>query len=231
MTVTIKNATVTWSNMLRKPSKDLLSREFCVELPSDSPEVEKLREQFKELEEKAKKAFTTDKKCKPASREKGLGNSLFSDNDYNPGFTRLKFTIFNINDVEKTMEDGSKKKVREEKLSRIYKDLDFIYKVNNDGKKEFFIDGTTKHWVPNSEDVVDIVCSLCASYNKSDNRVTIRLKADDVKIVKTSYQGGGSKYVFITLDEDQDIETKVENSKPVDEDATFTADELSELDI
>ena len=51
------------------------------------------------------------------------------------------------------------------------------------------------------------------------------------RIVKTSYQGGGSKSVFITLDEDQDIETKVENSKPVGEDATFTADELSELDI
>ena len=113
----------------------------------------------------------------------------------------------------------------------MYKDLDFIYKVNNDGKKEFFIDGTTKHWVPNSGDVVDITCSLCASYYKSKNKVTIHLKADDVKIVKTSYQGGGSKSAFITLDEDQDIETKVEKSKPVDEDATFTADELSELDI
>ena len=48
MTVKIKNATVTFSNMLNKLNKDLLSREFCIELPSESPEVKQLQTEFKE---------------------------------------------------------------------------------------------------------------------------------------------------------------------------------------
>ncbi len=234
MSVTIKNAQVTWSNMLNKLDKKLLSREFCIELPSDSPEIKQLCEEFKMLEEKAKLAYTEQqgKKVKGASQEKGLGAYLFSENDYNPGYTRLKFTIFNINDVEETLEDGSKVKKRVERLNPVYKNLDFCYKINNNGQKEYTIDGSTKHWLPLSENIVDIKCSLVASYNKTDNRVTIRLKADDVCIIKASDFNKGSGSGFITLStENEEIEQRVEQVKPVETSEQFTAEELSELDI
>ena len=234
MTVEIKNATVTWSSLLRKKDKDLKSRSFSIELPSDSPEIEKLRKDFEDLNQKAMAGFTKDKKVKPVDKYGNkLGKSLFTDNEYNPGFTRLEFSIFGTKEVEKELEDGTKKTVQEEELKRMYKNLDFMYRVNNDGKKEYYIDGTDKHWLVGGGDTVDIKCSLVASYLKAKNRVHIALKADDVKIVKTSYTGGGGNGGFITLsDENEEIETKVEKAKPAKDDSvTFTADELQELDI
>ena len=239
MSVTISNATVTFSNMLNKKTKDMFSRYFCVELPTDSPEIQKLQKEFKELEEKAKVHFTEEqgKKVKNASSEKGLGASLFSENEYNPNHTQLKFTIFNFNDVEKKLEDGTTKKERIEKLNSIYKNLDFCYRVNNDGKKEYTIGDTEKHWLPLSENIVDIKCSLVATYNKSDNRVSIKLKADEVKIVKASEFNGSKRSNYLTLsDEDEQVVEKVEKAKPaksekVEEEAMFSSEELAELDV
>lgn len=236
MSVTIKNAKVTFSNMRNKPNPKLLSREFCIELPSDSPEITALREQFKELENKAKLAYSEKegKKVKGASTEKGLGEYLFSENEYNPGFTRLKFTIYNMRDVEDKKEDGSVIKRRVEKLAPMYKNLDFMYKINNNGQKEYMIPDKDIHWMPLSENIIDINCSLVASYNKTDNRVTIRLKADDVKIVQTSDFGGksGGSFGFLTLDdENEEIQTKVEKKEPVKEEEMFTAEELAGLEV
>lgn len=235
MSVTIKNAKVVFSNMKNKPNPKLLSREFSIELPSDSPEIETLRTQFKELENKAKLAYSEKegKKVKGASTEKGLGDYLFNDNEYNPGFTRLKFTIFNMKDVEDKKEDGSIVKRRVEKLSPIYKNLDFMYKINNNGQKEYMIPDKDVHWMPLSENIINIECSLVASYNKADNRVTIRLKADDVNILQTSDFGKSSGgFGFLTLDDSNEhIENKVEKKSSVEESDTFTAEELASLDV
>lgn len=233
MSVTIKNAKVTFSNMRNKMNPQLLSREFCIELPSDSPEITQLREEFKKVEEKAKAYYTekNGKKCKPASTEKGLGDYLFSENDYHPGFTRLKFTIYNIREKEVKLEDGSTKKTRVEVLSSLYKNLDFCYKINNNGAKEYTLEGKDIHWMPLSENIIDVKASLVASYNKTDNRLTIRLRADEVNILKTGEfngkSGGGD---FITLDEDVEIQNKVEKADVSNSD-TFTADELASLDV
>lgn len=232
MTVKIKNATVTFSNMLNKLNKDLLSREFCIELKSDSPEIKQLQTEFKELETKAKDAFSAQvgKKVKNASTEKGLGNTLFCENEYKPGYTRLKFTIYNINEMEVKQEDGTTKKQRVEKLSPIYKNLDFCYIINNNGKKEFTIQDTDKHWLPLSNNIIDVTCSLVASYNKSDNRVTIRLKADDVNIVQKEERTKNNNFYITLPSEDEVISNKVEQVA-VEENELFTVSELEELDV
>lgn len=234
MSVTIKNAKVTYSNMRNRITPELLSREFCIELPCKSEEITKLREQFKELETKAKSAFSEQegKKVKGASTERGLGSYLFDDeNEYRPGFVRLKFTIFNFNEKEVKNDDGSTKKVRVERLNPIYKNLDFCYKIDNNGKKEYTIPNKDIHWLPLSENIIDIKCSLVASYNKSDNRVTIKLKADDVNIIQASEfrkSGGG----YLTLeDEDEEIQSEVEKSEVVQEDEMFDVSDLEALNV
>lgn len=234
MSVTIKNAKVTYSNMRNRITPELLSREFCIELPCKSEEITKLREQFKELETKAKSAFSEQegKKVKGASTERGLGSYLFDDeNEYRPGFVRLKFTVFNFNEKEVKNDDGSTKKVRVERLNPIYKNLDFCYKIDNNGKKEYTIPNKDIHWLPLSENIIDIKCSLVASYNKSDNRVTIKLKADDVNIVQASEfrkSGGG----YLTLeDEDEEIQSEVEKSEVVQEDEMFDVSDLEALNV
>ena len=234
MSVTIKNAKVTYSNMRNRITPELLSREFCIELPCKSEEITKLREQFKELESKAKSAFSEQegKKVKGASTERGLGSYLFDDeNEYRPGFVRLKFTVFNFNEKEVKNDDGSTKKVRVERLNPIYKNLDFCYKIDNNGKKEYTIPNKDIHWLPLSENIIDIKCSLVASYNKSDNRVTIKLKADDVNIIQASEfrkSGGG----YLTLeDEDEEIQSEVEKSEVVQEDEMFDVSDLEALNV
>ena len=234
MSVTIKNAKVTYSNMRNRITPELLSREFCIELPCKSEEITKLREQFKELETKAKSAFSEQegKKVKGASTERGLGSYLFDDeNEYRPGFVRLKFTVFNFNEKEVKNDDGSTKKVRVERLNPIYKNLDFCYKIDNNGKKEYTIPNKDIHWLPLSENIIDIKCSLVASYNKSDNRVTIKLKADDVNIIQASEfrkSGGG----YLTLeDEDEEIQSEVEKSEVVKEDEMFDVSDLEALNV
>jgi hypothetical protein len=234
MSVTIKNAKVTYSNMRNRITPELLSREFCIELPCKSEEITKLREQFKELETKAKSAFSEQegKKVKGASTERGLGSYLFDDeNEYRPGFVRLKFTVFNFNEKEVKNDDGSTKKVRVERLNPIYKNLDFCYKIDNNGKKEYTIPNKDIHWLPLSENIIDIKCSLVASYNKSDNRVTIKLKADDVNIIQASEfrkSGGG----YLTLeDEDEEIQSEVEKSEVVQEDEMFDVSDLEALNV
>lgn len=231
MSVTIKNAKVTWSNMRNKMTPDLLSREFCIELPSDSPEITKLCADFKELEKKAKETFgeKVGKKVKGASTEKGLGASLFTENEYKPGYTRLKFTIYNINEREFKLEDGTVTKKRVETLSPIYKDLDWCYKINNNGAKEYTIPDRDTHWLPLSGNLIDVKCSLRASYNKSDNRVTIRLKADDVNILQASEfnKSGG----FLTLDGDDEVPVKVEKASVKTSDDMFEEDDMSKLDL
>lgn len=233
MGVTIKNAKVTYSNMRNRVTPELLSREFCIELPCKSEEITKLREQFKELETKAKTAFSEQegKKVKGASTERGLGSYLFEDeNEYKSGFVRLKFTIFNFNEKEIKNDDGSTKKTRVEKLNPMYKNLDFCYRIDNNGKKQYTIPNKDIHWLPLSENIVDIKCSLVATYNKSDNRVVIRLKADDVNILQASEfkKSGG----YLTLDdEDEEIQSKVENTEIVQEDELFDMNDLEALNV
>lgn len=233
MSVTIKNAKVTWSTMRNRVTPDLLSREFCIELPSDSLEVQQLCKDFKTLEAKAKEVYgeKEGKKVKSASTEKGLGASLFTENDYKPGYTRLKFTVFNFNDKEFKNEDGTTTKKRVETLSPIYKDcgLDFCYKINNNGEKEYTIPNRDTHWLPLSGNVIDVKCSLRASYNKSDNRVTIRLKADDVNILQASEFSKSSG--FLSLDGEDEIPKKVEKAVKKSDNELFEEDDMSQLDL
>lgn len=233
MSVTIKNAKVTWSTMRNRVTPELLSREFCIELPSDSEEVQQLRKDFNQLEAKAKEYYgeKEGKKVKPTSKEKGLGAYLFTENDYKPGFTRLKFIIFNFNEKEIKNENGKTIKQRVENLSPIYREsgLDFCYKINNNGEKEYTIPGTDTHWLPLSGNIIDIKCSLRASYNKNDNRVTIRLKADDVNIIQASEfaKSGG----FLALEGDEDLPKKIEKAATKSDNELFEEDDMSQLDL
>ena len=84
-------------------------------------------------------------------------------------------------------------------------------------------------WLPISGNLIDVKCSLRASYNKSDNRVTIRLKADDVNILQASEfnKSGG----FLTLDGVDEVPVKVEKASVKTSDDMFEEDDMSKLDL
>lgn len=236
MTVEFKNVKVVFSNMRNKLNKDLFSREFSIEVDVNSPEFKQLQENFKEINEKAKTYYGKQlgKKVKPASTEKGAGSYLFGERDEEYGDkARLKFVVYNTREKEVTLDDGSTKKELYEVLSPIYNgNAEFCYKLDNNGKKQYKTENGTP-WTPLSQNVIDVKCSLVASYNKSDNRVSIRLKADEVKIVESNVSGKKGGLGFVTLDDNtQNFVKEVEYTKPIEEESdTFTEDDLASLDV
>lgn len=234
MSIEFKNVKVTWSTMLRKLTPELNSKEFCFEVPADCEEIQKLRGDFEALEEKAKQHFSEKegKKVKGASREAGVGEYLFGEENKN-GNRRLKFIVFNVRENKET-------KQKEEVLASIYNQNPyFCYKVDNNGAKQYEVNG--KPWFPNSNDVINIKCSLLANYNKSAGRITIKLKADEVEIVSSNYsKKSGSSFGYLSLDNEEEefvpqakiVSTPKETPKAKEKDEEiFSAEDLASLDI
>ena len=237
MAVEFKNVKVVFSNMRNKLNKNLLTqggRMFSVEVDVNTPEFKQLQEEFKELNKMAKEAFAekSGKKVKDASKEKGVGNYLFGERDEEyADKARLKFIVYNIREKEVTGGDSTKKELYEV-LSPVYSDPNFTYKLDNNGKKQFVTEGG-KPWTPLSENIIDIKCSLVAGYNSTDSRVSIRLKADEVRIIESNVPSSNKKgYGMLTLDGAvQNVAKKVEYAKPTqDESAFFTDDDFTTLD-
>ena len=173
-------------------------------------------------------------KFKDASREKGAGRDLFEESSYAEGFAELKFNIVNVRDKETTDENGKTVKTRYEVLNPIYKSLDFIYKVNNNGEKEFSTE-KGNHWVPLNTNIIDLKCSLVASCDEKDKRPRIQIKADEVKILESTIgsKSSSSNKMYLTLDtKEEENEVKVENKKPSKKDEELvSSEELGALDI
>lgn len=234
--VEFKNVTVSFSTMLNKLDNKLFGRMFSVKIPMDSPELKELQKQFKELNAIAKEKYSEEHgvKVKDASKEKGAGRDLFEESAYAEGFAELKFNIVNVREKEVKDEDGKTSKSRYEAFNPIYKNLDFIYKINNNGEKEFSTE-KGNHWVPLNTNVIDLKCSLVASYDEKDKRPRIQLKADEVKILESTIgsKSTGTKKVYLTLGGAEDeVETKVETKKASKKDEDLiSGDELGALDI
>lgn len=232
MSTEFKNAKVIFSNMRNKVTKDMFSKEFSIAVPSDCEQIKQLQADFDTLEKKAQAFYgeREGKKVKPASREKGVGAFLLDDTYDKDGTKRLKFIVYNIREQEVKTEDGKVVKKLAEVLSPLYPKLNFCYRINNNGSKEYVTDNGTP-WLPLSENIINVKCSLRASYNKNDNRVVIRLRADDVEIVTSNYTGKG-KSSFLSLDgDDTDFEKEVEVAPKVEENEIFDANDLANLDV
>ena len=201
MTKTFKfeNVTVGFSTMLNRPEKAKFGRMFMVRVPMDSPELEKLKVAYKELNDKAKVHFGTEhgKKLKNADMQ------VFDESPYAEGFVELKFNIYNTFEEEVTNEDGTKTKVTKERLNRIYKDDNFCYKLDNNGEKAF-LSPNGKKWRPLSSNIVDVVVSLQALYDTKNNKPKIHFKAEEVRIVESEYGGKSNKSnsSILSLDDD-----------------------------
>lgn len=237
MAVEFKNVKVVFSNMRNKLNKNLQKqggRMFSVEVDANSPEFKQLQEQFNDLNKLAKEIYgeKNGKKVKDASKEKGVGNYLFGERDEEYGNNaRLKFIVYNIREKDVTTEEGTKQELYEV-LSPIYDNDKFTYKLDNNGNKQHVLE-SGKIWTPLSENTIDIKCSLVAGYNSTDNRVSIRLKADEVRIVESNVPSGGkNKMEMVTLEGVvQKNVKKVEYAQPSKDEAEFTTDELVALDV
>ena len=237
MAVEFKNVKVVFSNMRNKLNKNLQKqggRMFSVEVDANSPEFKQLQEQFNDLNKLAKEIYgeKNGKKVKDASKEKGVGNYLFGERDEEYGNNaRLKFIVYNIREKDVTTEEGTKQELYEV-LSPIYDNDKFTYKLDNNGNKQYVLE-SGKIWTPLSENTIDVKCSLVAGYNSTDNRVSIRLKADEVRIVESNVPSGGkNKMEMVTLEGVvQKNVKKVEYAQPSKDEAEFTTDELVALDV
>lgn len=237
MAVEFKNVKVVFSNMRNKLNKNLQKqggRMFSVEVDANSPEFKQLQEQFNDLNKLAKEIYgeKNGKKVKDASKEKGVGNYLFGERDEEYGNNaRLKFIVYNIREKDVTTEEGTRQELYEV-LSPIYDNDKFTYKLDNNGNKQYVLE-SGKIWTPLSENTIDIKCSLIAGYNSTDNRVSIRLKADEVRIVESNVPSGGkNKMEMVTLEGVvQKNAKKVEYAQPSKNEAEFTTDELVALDV
>lgn len=237
MAVEFKNVKVVFSNMRNKLNKNLQKqggRMFSVEVDANSPEFKQLQEQFNDLNKLAKEIYgeKNGKKVKDASKEKGVGNYLFGERDEEYGNNaRLKFIVYNIREKDVTTEEGTRQELYEV-LSPIYDNDKFTYKLDNNGNKQYVLE-SGKIWTPLSENTIDIKCSLIAGYNSTDNRVSIRLKADEVRIVESNVPSGGkNKMEMVTLEGVvQKNAKKVEYTQPSKDEAEFTTDELVALDV
>lgn len=237
MAVEFKNVKVVFSNMRNKLNKNLQKqggRMFSVEVDANSPEFKQLQEQFNDLNKLAKEIYgeKNGKKVKDASKEKGVGNYLFGERDEEYGNNaRLKFIVYNIREKDVTTEEGTRQELYEV-LSPIYDNDKFTYKLDNNGNKQYVLE-SGKIWTPLSENTIDVKCSLVAGYNSTDNRVSIRLKADEVRIVESNVPSGGkNKMEMVTLEGVvQKNVKKVEYAQPSKDEAEFTTDELVALDV
>lgn len=237
MAVEFKNVKVVFSNMRNKLNKNLQKqggRMFSVEVDANSPEFKQLQEQFNDLNKLAKEIYgeKNGKKVKDASKEKGVGNYLFGERDEEYGNNaRLKFIVYNIREKDVTTEEGTRQELYEV-LSPIYDNDKFTYKLDNNGNKQYVLE-SGKIWTPLSENTIDIKCSLVAGYNSTDNRVSIRLKADEVRIVESNVPSGGkNKMEMVTLEGVvQKNVKKAEYAQPSKDEAEFTTDELVALDV
>ena len=237
MAVEFKNVKVVFSNMRNKLNKNLQKqggRMFSVEVDANSPEFKQLQEQFNDLNKLAKEIYgeKNGKKVKDASKEKGVGSYLFGERDEEYGNNaRLKFIVYNIREKDVTTEEGTRQELYEV-LSPIYDNDKFTYKLDNNGNKQYVLE-SGKIWTPLSENTIDIKCSLVAGYNSTDNRVSIRLKADEVRIVESNVPSGGkNKMEMVTLEGVvQKNVKKVEYAQPSKDEAEFTTDELVALDV
>lgn len=237
MAVEFKNVKVVFSNMRNKLNKNLQKqggRMFSIEVDANSPEFKQLQEQFNDLNKLAKEIYgeKNGKKVKDASKEKGVGNYLFGERDEEYGNNaRLKFIVYNIREKDVTTEEGTRQELYEV-LSPIYDNDKFTYKLDNNGNKQYVLE-SGKIWTPLSENTIDIKCSLIAGYNSTDNRVSIRLKADEVRIVESNVPSGGkNKMEMVTLEGVvQKNAKKVEYTQPSKDEAEFTTDELVALDV
>ena len=237
MAVEFKNVKVVFSNMRNKLNKNLQKqggRMFSVEVDANSPEFKQLQEQFNDLNKLAKEIYgeKNGKKVKDASKEKGVGSYLFGERDEEYGNNaRLKFIVYNIREKDVTTEEGTRQELYEV-LSPIYDNDKFTYKLDNNGNKQYVLE-SGKIWTPLSENTIDVKCSLVAGYNSTDNRVSIRLKADEVRIVESNVPSGGkNKMEMVTLEGVvQKNVKKVEYAQPSKDEAEFTTDELVALDV
>lgn len=237
MAVEFKNVKVVFSNMRNKLNKNLQKqggRMFSVEVDANSPEFKQLQEQFNDLNKLAKEIYgeKNGKKVKDASKEKGVGNYLFGERDEEYGNNaRLKFIVYNIREKDVTTEEGTRQELYEV-LSPIYDNDKFTYKLDNNGNKQYVLE-SGKIWTPLSENTIDIKCSLVAGYNSTDNRVSIRLKAEEVRIVESNVPSGGkNKMEMVTLEGVvQKNVKKAEYAQPSKDEAEFTTDELVALDV
>jgi hypothetical protein len=221
-------------NKLNKNLQKQGGRMFSVEVDTNSPEFKQLQEQFNDLNKLAKEIYgeKNGKKVKDASKEKGVGNYLFGERDEEYGNNaRLKFIVYNIREKDVTTEEGTRQELYEV-LSPIYENDKFTYKLDNNGNKQYVLE-SGKIWTPLSENTIDVKCSLVAGYNSTDNRVSIRLKADEVRIVESNVPSGGkNKMEMITLEGVvQKNVKKVEYTQPSKDEAEFTTDELVALDV
>jgi hypothetical protein len=224
-TVTLKNATVSFSTMLNRPEKAKFGRCFKVLIPIDSPELEQLKSIYNELNKKATKAFS--EKLGEKIRQAIGADEVFSESLYKDGFVELKFEYAKMKEVEVEI-DGEKVKQYEEKVVPMYQKTPLVctYKgaTETEGGKKFF---------PMSSNEIDITMSLQARYSEKDKRPIIFLKAEEVEIVKSDFGDKSKKSLgYISLDEDnQTIEKRVEKKSVSQTKETFTEDELSELDL
>ena len=232
--VEFKNVEVSFSTMLNKPDNKLVKqsgRFFKVKVPMDSPELEELKKNYKDLNDKAKTVFgeQVGKKVKNAkSVEDVFPESVQEGYE---GFVELSFNVKRNKEYETKLEDGTIQKETKEVLDPIYKTDEFTYMVNNNGERVYKTE-SGKKFAPLSGNIVNITVSLTAKYNSKTNQPSIRLKAEEVKIVKSDFGGksSGPKTGFITLDDDEEIEEKVV-SKSLNKEELFSEKDLASLDI
>lgn len=224
-TVTLKNATVSFSTMLNRPEKAKYGRCFKVLVGIDSPELEQLKTIYKELNKKATKTFS--EKLGKRINQALSADEVFSESLYKDGFAELKFEYSKMKEVEVDI-DGEQVKQYEEKIIPIYQKTPLVCTYKGMTETE-----SGKKFLPMSSNEINITMSLQARYSEKEKRPIIFLKAEEIEIVKSEYgEKSKNSLGYISLDEDNEkIEKRVEK-KPVSQTKeTFTEDELSELDL
>lgn len=242
MAVTFKNAKVCFSSMKNAESKCPYGRLFRILVPMESPELEELRKQYKQLNELAKTQLGEQlgKKLKNAKSVDDVFQE--STREGEEGFCVLTFNVVRIRDKEITNEDGT---ITTKKIfvpDNLYKNGLTCCRINKQtGAKEFFIKGDPDRPIlPLSDNTVTVVVELNAKYNSKENKPSIQLKANKVVITDYSEQIGTTNpdYGTIKLDIDKHDDEPVLVSTPATKaevhqevaDEIFTSD-LSALDI
>lgn len=225
-----ENVLVSFSTMLNKPEKAQYGRNFKIRIPIDSPELEKMKNHYKEVNDKAKVHFgeMVGKKLKNADMQ------VFDESPYAEGFVELGFNVAFMRDKEVKQDDGTVVKEKVEVLNPIYKDNpNWCFKRDNNGQKTYETENG-KQWRPLSTNLINIDISLVAKYDKKNNRPTISFKAEEVEIISSDF-GGKFKEPdvgYFTLDDEDGDTTNVKKSTKTEKDTeTFSADDLEALDI
>lgn len=227
--MTLKNVEVSFSTMLNSPEKAQYGRNFKIMVPVDSPELEKIKNAYKALNEQAKIAYGE----KLGKKLKNADMQIFEESVYKEGFVELKFNVFFMKQEEVEDENGKKTKVNKEVLNPIYKDKPMVcYLLDDNGNR---VPEGSKKFYPASQNIVDITFSLVAKYDSKNNRPSIMFKAEEVIITKSQlkrHKEGGNGLGFISLgDEDDTVEEQHEKAEVVSENEMFTEADISNLDV